>query len=227
MFAEIAPRYDLLNHVLSLNIDRYWRSQTLKRLALRPGESVLDVCTGTGDLALAAARNLGPNAEVVGTDFCSEMLDIARSKQSRGLAGHTRLRFIEADTTQLPFEDRSFDAVTVAFGIRNVVDTDRGLQEMIRVCRPGGQVAILEFSKPSWPILKQGYGFYFRYVLPRIGNSIARNQSDAYRYLPESVVEFPSGKQFAQLMIRNGLQEVRCVPMTLGVVTLYLGRRPA
>jgi demethylmenaquinone methyltransferase/2-methoxy-6-polyprenyl-1,4-benzoquinol methylase len=227
MFAEIAPRYDLLNHVLSLNIDRYWRWRTLRILQLKPNEPVLDVCTGTGDLALLASRKLGAGTEVVGTDFCPEMLEIARVKQAKHASEHEKLRFIEADTMQLPFTDNEFQAVTVAFGLRNVSDTDAGLSEMMRVVRPGGQVAILEFSKPTWPILKQGYEFYFRYVLPRIGNSVARNSSDAYRYLPESVVEFPSGKQLADRLTAAGLREVRWIPMTLGVVTLYLGRKEA
>ncbi len=226
MFAEIAPRYDLLNHVLSLNIDRYWRWRTLRILALRPGEPVLDVCTGTGDLALSASRQLGAETEVVGTDFCPEMLDIARQKQVRQLSERAHLRFLEADTMQLPFAENSFQAVTVAFGLRNVSNTDAGLSEMIRVCKPGGQVAVLEFSKPNWPVLKHGYDFYFRHILPRIGNTVSKNSSGAYRYLPESVIEFPSGKQLAQRMGSIGLQNVRWVPMTLGVVTLYVGQKP-
>lgn len=127
---------------------------------------------------------------------------------------------------QLPFAENSFQAVTVAFGLRNVSNTDAGLSEMLRVCKPGGQVAVLEFSKPNWPVLKQGYDFYFRHILPRIGNTVSKNSSDAYRYLPESVIEFPSGKQLAQRMGSIGLQNVRWVPMTLGVVTLYVGQKP-
>ena len=227
MFAEIAPRYDLLNHVLSLNIDRYWRWRTLQALKLRSGESVLDVCTGTGDLALSASKRLGPETEVVGTDFCREMLDIARQKQAKRFSDRVQLRFLEADTMHLPFAENTFQTVMVAFGLRNVADTDAGLAEMLRVCKPSGQVAILEFSKPTWPVLKQGYDFYFRHILPRIGNSVARNSSDAYRYLPESVVEFPSGEQLAIRMRAAGLENVRYFPMTLGVVTLYIGQRPS
>lgn len=227
MFAEIAPRYDLLNHVLSLNTDRYWRWRTLRILGLKPGDPVLDVCTGTGDLALSASKRLGGSTEVVGTDFCAEMLDIARQKQSKHLPTHNHLRFLEADTMRLPFDGNAFQTVMVAFGLRNVSDTDAGIREMVRVCKSGGQVAILEFSKPTWPVLKQGYDFYFRSVLPRIGNSVARNSSDAYRYLPESVIEFPSGEQLAIRLRANGLQEVRWIPMTMGAVTLYIGRKPA
>ena len=227
MFAEIAPRYDLLNHVLSLNIDRYWRSRTLRILGLKPGQPVLDVCTGTGDLALSASKRVGAETEVVGTDFCAEMLDIARQKQSKHLPSHGRLRFLEADTVNLPFDSNAFQTVMVAFGLRNVANTDAGIEEMLRVCKPGGQVAILEFSKPNWPILKQGYDFYFRHILPRIGNSISRNSSDAYRYLPESVIEFPSGKQLAERLTAAGLRDVRWIPMTMGVVTLYIGRKSA
>ncbi|MCU0710076.1 MAG: bifunctional demethylmenaquinone methyltransferase/2-methoxy-6-polyprenyl-1,4-benzoquinol methylase UbiE [Pirellula sp.] len=226
MFAEIAPRYDLLNHLLSLNVDRYWRWRTLRSLDLKPGSPVLDVCTGTGDLALSAAKRMGPETEIIGSDFCAEMLQIARQKHVRHLNSHTRLQFIEADTMHLPFEDASFETVMVAFGLRNVSDTDAGLREMNRVCRPGGKVAILEFSKPSWPLLKQGYEFYFRQILPRIGNSVARNSSDAYQYLPQSVSEFPSGKELAHRMANAGLEGIRWTPMTLGVVTLYVGRKP-
>jgi demethylmenaquinone methyltransferase/2-methoxy-6-polyprenyl-1,4-benzoquinol methylase len=155
------------------------------------------------------------------------MLEIARQKQSKNLPTHSHLRFLEADTMRLPFDGNAFQTVMVAFGLRNVSDTDAGVLEMMRVCKPGGQVAVLEFSKPTWPILKQGYDFYFRNVLPRIGNSVARNSSDAYRYLPESVIEFPSGKQLADRLRASGLQDVRWIPMTMGVVTLYIGRKPA
>lgn len=226
MFAEIAPRYDLLNHVLSLNIDRYWRWRTLRLLNLRPGDPILDVCTGTGDLALSASKHVGASTEIIGTDFCAEMLDIARQKQAKRCADLPRLKFLEADTMKLPFESNSFQTVMVAFGLRNVSDTDAGLAEMLRVCKPSGQVAILEFSKPALPILKQGYEFYFRQILPRIGNSVSKNSSDAYRYLPESVIEFPSGEQLAARLRSAGLESIRCLPMTLGVVTLYIGRKP-
>lgn len=223
MFAEIAPRYDLLNHVLSLNIDRYWRWKTLKLLKLHPGVPFLDVCTGTGDLAIAASRTLGAGTEVVGSDFCGEMLDFARKKQAKLADPRPNLRFVEADTMELPFADGMFQAVSVAFGLRNVSDTKAGLQEMKRVCRDGGTVAVLEFSKPSMPGLKHLYEFYFKSILPRVGNSVAKNSSEAYQYLPQSVSEFPSGEELASVLREVGLKNVRWSPMTFGVVSLYTG----
>ena len=223
MFAEIAPRYDLLNHVLSLNIDRYWRWKTLKLLKLQPGVPFLDVCTGTGDLAIAASRTLGAETEVVGSDFCGEMLDFARKKQAKLAEPRPNLRFVEADTMELPFADGMFQAVSVAFGLRNVSDTKAGLREMKRVCRDGGTVAVLEFSKPSMPGLKHLYEFYFKSILPRVGNSVAKNSSEAYQYLPQSVSEFPSGEELASVLREVGLKNVRWRPMTFGVVTLYTG----
>ena len=232
MFAEIAPRYDLLNHTLSLNIDKYWRKRTLDLLAPKSGDPFLDVCTGTGDLALSAAMRLRPNredqakTEVVASDFCGEMLRFARSKQTKMGIDSDSLVFLEADTTQLPFIDNRFQTVSVAFGLRNVVDTMKGLREMARVCRPGGQVAVLEFSQPTFPGLKQLYQFYFRHVLPRIGNQVAKNSSEAYAYLPQSVSQFPSGEAMAQMMREVPLVSVRYYPMTFGVATLYVGTKP-
>ncbi len=225
MFAEIAPRYDFLNHLLSLNIDRYWRRRTLGILSPQNGDPFLDVCTGTGDLALAAAKILSAQTTVIGSDFCGEMLAFATQKQRKmRLDGH-RLAFLEADTTSLPFENNQFQTVSVAFGLRNVVDTLQGLREMVRVCRPGGTVAVLEFSQPTLPVLKQIYRFYFRRILPGIGNKVARNSKEAYAYLPASVSQFPCGEAMAELMRQVGLSEVRYVPMTFGVATLYLGRK--
>jgi demethylmenaquinone methyltransferase/2-methoxy-6-polyprenyl-1,4-benzoquinol methylase len=238
MFAEIAPRYDLLNHTLSLNIDKYWRKRTLDLLAPQPGDPFLDVCTGTGDLAISAALRLHPKqgsqknakefpTEVVGSDFCGEMLRFARTKQTKLGIDEQTLVFLEADTMQLPFVDNRFQTVTVAFGLRNVVDTMAGLREMTRVCRPGGRVAVLEFSQPTFPGLKQLYQFYFRYVLPRIGNQVAKNSSEAYAYLPQSVSQFPSGEAMAQMMWDVPLVDVHYHPMTFGVATLYIGTKPA
>jgi demethylmenaquinone methyltransferase / 2-methoxy-6-polyprenyl-1,4-benzoquinol methylase len=224
MFGEIAPHYDRMNHLLSLNIDRYWRWWTVKKLAPHPGEPILDVCTGTGDLAIAFQRATGGKSEIMAADFCREMLDIGRRKQSRLRIGN-ELTFVESDTQQLPFDDGRFAIVSVAFGLRNVADTDRGLAEMARVCKPGGQVAVLEFSTPRIQPLRALYLFYFRNILPRIGQWFARNNSDAYEYLPATVAQFPDGEALAERMRGVGLKNVKYCPLTLGIATLYVGRK--
>jgi len=224
MFGEIAPHYDRMNHLLSLNIDRYWRSWTVKTLQPKPGEPILDVCTGTGDLALAFHRTTGGKSEIVAADFCREMLEIGRRKQQRAGIG-SELKFIEADTQHLPLESDHFSIVSVAFGLRNVADTDRGLAEMTRVCRPGGQVAILEFSTPRWQPFRGIYRFYFHNILPRIGQLFAKNKSDAYEYLPATVAQFPDGEALAERMRGVGLKNVKFWPLTFGIATLYVGRK--
>ena len=225
MFAEIAPKYDLMNHVLSLNIDRLWRAKTIRILGLSPGEPVLDVCTGTGDLTLAMARSLGKETEIVGSDFCVEMLQIARKKQAKNFPGFDKVDFIEADTQELPFPDDHFQAVTVAFGLRNVAVTEKGLSEMRRVCKPGGKIAVLEFSKPTVFGLRHVYNAYFKTILPRVGQSMSKNKQSAYEYLPQSVQEFPSGEALADVMRQAKLTDIKMVPMTFGVVTLYVGTK--
>ncbi len=225
MFRQIAPRYDLMNHLLSLNIDKYWRSQAVKRLRLIPGVPALDVCTGTGDLAMAIAAAAPEGVEVVGSDFCYAMLEIARRKRVTGSRSES-IDFLEADSQQLPFASNRFQCVTVAFGLRNVADTDRGLREMTRVCRAGGQVMVLEFSKPTLPGLRQTYNFYFKHILPRVGQWFARNNKSAYSYLPDSVSRFPDGQALADRMQAAGLTDVKFTPLTFGVCTIYEGTKP-
>jgi demethylmenaquinone methyltransferase/2-methoxy-6-polyprenyl-1,4-benzoquinol methylase len=212
-----------MNHLLSLNVDRYWRWRTVRQLKPLAGQRILDVCTGTGDLALAFHRATRGKSPIVGADFCPQMLDIARRKAVRANRRGQPIEFIEADAEHLPFEDGQFDIVSVAFGLRNVANTDRGLAEMVRVCAPGGQVAVLEFSQPSWQPFKSVYGWYFSRVLPRIGQWLARNDSSAYDYLPASVGQFPSGEALAQRMRNAGLANVRFWPLTFGIATLYVG----
>jgi demethylmenaquinone methyltransferase/2-methoxy-6-polyprenyl-1,4-benzoquinol methylase len=224
MFGEIAPHYDRMNHLLSLNIDRYWRWWTVKKLRPAPGEPILDVCAGTGDLAFAFQRATGGKSPIVAADFCREMLEIGRQKQQRYGIGD-ELSFVEADAQHLPFEDNRFAIVSVAFGLRNVADTNCGLAEMTRVCRPGGQVAVLEFSSPRWQPLRGLYLFYFRHVLPRVGQFLARNQSSAYEYLPATVAQFPDGEELAERMRGVGLKNVKYWPLTGGIATLYVGRK--
>jgi demethylmenaquinone methyltransferase/2-methoxy-6-polyprenyl-1,4-benzoquinol methylase len=184
----------------------------------------LDLCTGTGDLALAYYRASRGRARIVAADFCHPMLVVGdRKRRAAGVNG--QVAFVEADAQRLPFPDDYFSIVCVAFGLRNVTDADRGLAEMTRVCRPGGKVAVLEFSLPRWQPLGAVYGWYFRRVLPRIGQALARNRQEAYHYLPASVGEFPSGEALAERMRAAGLAQVVFSPMTLGLATLYEGTK--
>jgi demethylmenaquinone methyltransferase/2-methoxy-6-polyprenyl-1,4-benzoquinol methylase len=222
MFGQIARRYDLLNHLLSLGIDRSWRRRTT-RLAPPQGDApILDVCTGTADLALAYWRAGGGRARIVGADFCRPMLQIGRQKCRRADCGDA-VALVEADACRLPFPNDCFQIVCVAFGLRNVSDTERGLAEMVRVCRPGGQVAILEFSMPTMRPLRAIYQLYFRRVVPLVGQTLAENKEGAYNYLPQSVGEFPQAEALAARMRSAGLGEVRFHPFTFGVATLYVG----
>ncbi len=224
MFAQIAPRYDLMNHVLSLGIDIRWRRRVVRELRLDGSLPILDCCTGTGDLAFMLAEKVKGRVAVMGTDFCAPMLSLAKEKHRRRFAS-LPVEFREGDSQALPFPDASYQAVTVAFGLRNVQDTDAGLREMVRLCAPGGQVAVLEFSTPSFPVVKQLYQAYFRHVLPRIGQFFAKNDKGAYVYLPNSVVEFPCGRALAERMERAGLHSVRIHSLTFGVASLYIGER--
>lgn len=224
MFGEIAGRYDFLNHLLSLNIDRYWRWRMVRMVPPKSGMKILDMCTGTGDLALAYSKAVDGKAEIVGADFCHEMLAIGRQKGMKTEAGGA-VTFVEADAMRIPLDDDQFDIVSVAFGLRNVAETDAGLREMTRVCKPGGQVAVLEFSTPQWQPFKAIYSWYFRNILPKIGQWLARNGQSAYNYLPESVGQFAQGEELAKMMRAAGLDEVKYVPLTLGVATLYIGTK--
>jgi len=225
MFGNIAPRYDLLNHLLSLNIDRYWRWQTTRLAPPRGTAPILDVCTGTGDLALAYDRAAQHKVPIIGSDFCLPMLLPARAKAQR-LKASERVFFIEADTQKLPFPDNAFQLTTVGFGLRNVTDTDKGLAEMVRVTQPGGRVAILEFSQPRHWLLGRIYRAYFRWVLPAVGQLISRSQDNAYNYLPASVLQFPDGEALAEKLRQHGLSEIAFYPFTFGIATLYIGTKP-
>ncbi len=225
MFGAIAPTYDRLNHLLSLNVDHYWRWRTTRLVPPEGDAPILDLCTGTGDLALAYDRAASGRVEIVGADFCHEMLLPAREKTRRRRADD-HIRYVEADAQHLPFPGDTFQITTVAFGLRNVTDTDRGLAEMVRVTRPGGRVAILEFSQPRSRLFGPLYRFYFRRVLPLIGQLISRSKDNAYRYLPASVQEFPDGEALAERLRRHGLRDVRWHPLTFGIATLYVGVKP-
>ncbi len=218
MFARVARRYDLANHVLSFNIDRLWRARTVRRvrpILERPGARVLDICCGTGDLTLALARECG--APVLGSDFCHPMLVAARGKGAAGL--------FEADALRLPLRDASLDLVTVAFGFRNLANYGAGLVEMRRVLGPAGMAAILEFSEPPNAIFAALYHFYSRRILPPIGGALSGSR-EAYTYLPESVRKFPSAEELAEEMRRAGFEEVRYERFSGGIATLHLGVTP-
>lgn len=228
MFGEISARYDFLNHLLSGGTDYYWRWRTVKLVRPNGEVPILDVCTGTGDLALAYWRAGRKKLSVIGSDFTHEMLAIAREKWSktRGLADSQQVQFVEADTQRLPFANDQFQIVSVAFGLRNVTRTDVGLSEMTRVCRPGGKVVVLEFSTPTNRLFRAFYLWYFRNVLPLIGQLLMRNQQAAYNYLPQSVSEFPQGDTLAEMMRTAGLKDVFWKPLTFGIATIYVGTKP-
>ncbi len=220
MFGRVAPRYDLANHVLSMNIDRLWRSHTIRRVSDildRPGARVLDICCGTGDLTLALS---GRNATVCGSDFCHPMLVGARDKVQRCGA---RASLFESDALRLPVRDASLDLITVAFGFRNLANYDAGLAEMRRTLRPGGAAAILEFSQPPNRAFAALYRFYSRRILPVIGGMLTGNR-DAYTYLPESVRKFPNAPELASDMRRMGFREVSFEYLTGGIAALHIGR---
>jgi len=222
MFAAIATRYDLLNHLLSGNVDRRWRRLVVRRTAenLPRGARILDVACGTGDLALALVK--GTDAAVVGLDFCRPMLDIAVAKSSEG---GLPIPFVEGDALTLPFRDRSFDGVSIAFGLRNLASIEAGLRELLRVLRPGGTVAVLEFSTPRIPILRTLFRIYFTKLLPLFGGLISGSKS-AYQYLPDSVSRFPDQALLAAMMKDAGFIDVSFQNLTGGIAALHLGRRP-
>jgi demethylmenaquinone methyltransferase/2-methoxy-6-polyprenyl-1,4-benzoquinol methylase len=219
MFNSIAGRYDFLNHFLSLGIDYRWRKKAIKLVSTHHPKTILDVATGTGDLAIAAAK-LHP-VKITGIDIAEDMLAIGRKKIAKKNLGHL-ISLETGDSENLQFKDESFDCVMVAFGVRNFENLGQGLAEMCRVTRKGGVVSILEFSKPEKFPVKQLYNFYFRFILPFIGRIISGNKS-AYTYLPESVVNFPVGEQFLQMLENAGFIQTTCKPLTFGIATLYSG----
>ena len=218
MFDNIAPKYDLLNRVLSLGIDVSWRKRAISYLKKARPQTILDVATGTADVAILTAKNLRP-ARITGIDIANQMLEIGREKIAAAqLAGVISLE--TGDSENLRFADNSFDAVTVAFGVRNFENLEKGLAEMCRVLRPGGRVVILEFSRPHVFPFKQLYNAYFRYVLPLIGRLTSRD-TRAYAYLFESVQTFPEGNQMCEILIKTGYQNPQFERLTLGICSIY------
>jgi demethylmenaquinone methyltransferase/2-methoxy-6-polyprenyl-1,4-benzoquinol methylase len=222
MFAGIATRYDLLNHLLSGNVDRRWRRLVAEKLrpALDVDSTVLDVACGTGDLALVIAEACG--ARVVGVDFCRPMLDIAARKSAD--APQRTIPFVEGDALRLPFADEKFDAATIAFGLRNLSDVAGGLGELRRILKPGGRLVVLEFSRPVVPGFRALFQFYFSRVLPRVGGLVSGSRG-AYEYLPDSVSKFPDQARLASLMKEVGFENVDYRNLTGGIAALHSGTR--
>jgi demethylmenaquinone methyltransferase/2-methoxy-6-polyprenyl-1,4-benzoquinol methylase len=224
MFDAIAPRYDLLNRVLSAGLDARWRARAIRSLALTGRETVLDVCSGTGDVAITAMSAVPGARQVIGVDFAGQMLRLGRQKlPPKGL--DTRVSFAQGDAMNLPVASASVDAATVAFGIRNVQQPSAAFAEVYRVLRPGGRFAILEFGTPRVPVLRALYLWYFRHVLPRVGRAVSGHGS-AYAYLPESVGSFPAPARVVASLEAVGFRDVRADSLTFGVVYLYSAQKP-
>lgn len=221
MFAAIAVRYDFLNHLLSFNLDRFWRQRVVRLTTRDRKNRVLDLCTGTADLALALRGNLGPGALVVGADFAEPMLRIAREKAARVANNRPPLHLVGGDCLGLPFRDGVFDLVTVAFGVRNFADLEKGLTEMVRVTAPGGEICIMEFSQPTNPLWKSIYLFYFTKILPRIGRVLSR--TSAYSYLPDSVLNFPDRRKLSDILLSHGLERIEIHSLALGATLIHRG----
>jgi demethylmenaquinone methyltransferase/2-methoxy-6-polyprenyl-1,4-benzoquinol methylase len=225
MFDAIAPRYDLLNRVLSGGLDLRWRAKAVRSLAMRGGERVLDLCTGTADLAIALATASPGASAVVGVDFAGEMLRLGLDKIGRRGLGQ-RVRLVRGDAMRIPLADASVDAATVAFGIRNVERPEVAFADVFRVLRPGGRFAILEFGVPRLPGVRQAYLFYFRRVLPWIG-SLVSGHASAYTYLPASVGSFPEPAQVIASLAATGFSHVKADSLSIGIVYLYSATKPA
>ena len=224
MFNNIARYYDFLNHFLSVGIDRSWRKKAIATLKDLQPKKVLDIATGTGDLAIEAYNQLKPES-IIGIDISTKMLEIGQEKLKKQQLD-AFISLMEGDSEKLPFEDNSFDAITAGFGVRNFANVEAGLREMVRVLRPGGKMVILEFSQPTVFPIKQGYNFYFKYILPTIGKFTSKDPK-AYAYLYESVQAFPDGERFVSLLDNIGLKDTTCTPLTLGICSIYTGIKSA
>ncbi|MGN7720357.1 bifunctional demethylmenaquinone methyltransferase/2-methoxy-6-polyprenyl-1,4-benzoquinol methylase UbiE [Chitinophaga sp. 22620] len=222
MFDDIAGRYDFLNHFMSMGVDVQWRKKALKLLLPLQPKTILDVATGTGDVAIMAHRMLKPE-KIIGIDISEGMLALGREKVAKaGLNGTITLQ--QGDSETISFPDATFDAITAAFGVRNFENLEKGLAEMCRVLKPGGKAVILEFSNPTKAPVKQLYNFYFRYITPLIGKWIARNKA-AYSYLPDSVKAFPQGQAMCDILHKVGFQAVTCKTLTFGICSIYCATR--
>jgi demethylmenaquinone methyltransferase/2-methoxy-6-polyprenyl-1,4-benzoquinol methylase len=222
MFNNIASKYDFLNHLLSLGIDKGWRTKAIKSIERIAPIKILDVATGTGDLAIAAAKKIS-DSSVVGIDIAAQMLEVGKVKiKDKNLSA--RIEMIVGDSEALPYEDNHFDAVLCAYGVRNFQDLPKGLNEMCRVMRTGGRLAILEFSQPKTFPVKQVFFLYFKYIMPLFGKLVSKH-STAYNYLPESVMAFPEGQDFCNILTQCGFKNVQSRPLSFGITSLYTAEK--
>lgn len=222
MFDAIAHRYDFLNHLLSAGVDKGWRRDVVRRVTKNAPVQLLDMATGTGDLAIALSKK-NPDCKIIGGDLSPRMLEVGREKIAR-LGLTSRITLTECNALELPFENDRFDVVTAAFGVRNFENLSQGLSEMYRVTRHGGRVCILEFSSPPKGLVSSFYLFYFRKILPAIGRMISKDEN-AYSYLPDSVLTFPCGDDFSSILMNVGYQNCKSKPLTFGIATIYEGEK--
>ena len=222
MFNKIAPYYDFLNRFLSLGIDTIWRKKAIDKIKDADPKYILDIATGTADVAIEMSKRLNPD-KIIGLDISSEMLEIGRKKINKRKKSDL-IELVLGDSENLDYEDHSFDAVTVAFGVRNFQNLEKGLLEMNRVLKTGGQVMILEFSKPKIFPFKQLFNAYFKYLLPLIGRFTSKDPK-AYKYLYESVQAFPDGRKFADILTKTGFKSIQCTPLSLGICSVYIGKK--
>jgi len=223
MFDRVAARYDLLNSVMTAGLHHRWRQRAADRAELAPGDAALDICCGTGDLALELAGRVSPGGRVVGCDFSEPMLDLAREKTAE--RGAEAVRFEWADALELPYDGERFDAVTVGFGVRNLADLDRGLREMARVLKPGGRCVILEITQPTRPPLSTFFSLWFDRIVPLLG--AVSDEPEAYEYLPESVRSFPAPHGLAEKLDRAGFERIRYTVLAGGIIAIHSGVKGA
>ena len=221
MFDNISHKYDFLNHFLSLGIDIYWRKKAIKLLSSSKPKYILDIATGTGDFAIEALK-LAPD-KVIGVDISAGMLKYGNEKIVK-LGLEHKIELILGDSEKLPFDDNTFDAITVSFGVRNFENLEKGLIDMFRVLKPGGKALVLEFSKPRSFPMKQLYNFYFKNILPVLGKMFSKDNT-AYTYLPESVNAFPDGEDFLKVFENSGFKKTKCIPLTFGISSIYIGEK--
>ncbi len=222
MFDNVSPKYDFLNHLLSAGIDVWWRKKAISLLKKEQPKLLLDIATGTGDLAIEAVRQLNPD-KVIGVDISEGMLSFGREKMKK-LGLEQKIEMQLGDSEKLHFENNTFDAVVVSFGVRNFENLEKGLKDMCRVTKPGGTCVVMEFSKPKTPVIKQLSWLYNRTILPLIGKIVSKD-SAAYTYLPESVMAFPEGDDFLEIFEKSGFSQSKCIPLTFGICSIYIGKK--